>query len=518
MWNDSDNDLQPEAERNMICLTTVARARFATKIRNISLLLVNVMLLQACASLPPLTNQSPSFTPSDTDTTVIGQSTTRQSAENPGKSGFLLLADGLDAYVARANLIKHAERTIDVQYYFIRYDFSGTLFMGLLAEAAERGIRVRVLLDDYYLADKDDFLLALDSHPNIEIRAFNPFPRSQARATSYITEFNTVSRRMHNKSFTVDNQVTIVGGRNVGDEYFAADTSIKFNDLDVLAIGPIVKDTSAAFDLYWNHKLARNMRNLLGTEASPEETLNVVNELLSTLTDNSESDYVKALKASKLTQQITSDTLPLRWSESSLLADSPDKLINDRSRSDLQIILQIKSLLASATQEILIVSPYFIPGKNGSEFLTGLAKKGVKVRILTNSAASNNVAVVHAHYSRYRKRLLRDGVDLHEVKRIPEPETAFESDTLFTDRTAATLHATFFVIDKKITYIGSLNMDARSVYENTEMGIVIHSPEIGKGVSNWFENNKKRIAYDVKLDDNKLIWIETTSDGSEILF
>ena len=142
----------------------------------------------------------------------------------------------------------------------------------------------------------------------------------------------------------------------------------------------------------------------------------------------------------------------------------------------------------------------------------------MKVRILTNSAASNNVAVVHAHYSRYRRRLLRDGVDLHEVKRIPEPETAFESDTLFTDRTAATLHAKFFVIDKKITYIGSLNMDARSVYENTEMGIVIHSPEIGKSFSNWFENNKKTIAYEVELDDNKLNWIETTSDGSEILF
>lgn len=415
----------------------------------------------------------------------------KASSRKSWKVWISALADGLDAYVARANLIQYAERTIDVQYYFIRYDFSGKLFMGLLAEAAERGVRVRVLLDDYYLADKDDILLALDSHPNIEIRAFNPFPRNQTRTTSYIAQFNTVSRRMHNKSFTVDNQVTIVGGRNVGDEYFAADASIEFNDLDVLAIGPIVKDTSAAFDLYWNHKLARNMRNLLGTEASTEETLNVVNELLSTLTDNSESDYVRALKASKLQQQITSNTLLLTWSESSLLVDPPDKLINDRSRSDLQIIHQIKSLLDSATQEILIVSPYFIPGKNGSEFLAGLAEKGVKVRILTNSAASNNVALVHAHYSRYRKRLLRDGVDLHEVKSIPDPETAYESDTLFTDRKTATLHAKFFVIDKKITYIGSLNMDARSVIENTEMGIVIHSPEIGKGLSNWFENNKE---------------------------
>ena len=476
-----------------------------------------VLLLPSCASLPPLTNQSPSFAPSDTDATPIGLSATRQAAENPGKSGFLVLGDGLEAYVARASLIKSAERSIDVQYYFIRYDFSGKAFMGLLTEAAERGVRVRVLLDDYYLGGKDDILLALDSHPNIEVRAFNPFPRNRSRITNYVTKFNTVSRRMHNKSFIVDNQITIVGGRNVGDEYFAADTSIEFNDLDVLAIGPIVRNTSAAFDLYWNHKLSRNMRNLLGTEASAEETSDVVSELLSALTVNPESDYIRAIKASELLQQITSDTLPLIWAESDLVVDSPDKLISDRSRTDLQIKQQIEDLLVSAKKELIIVSPYFIPGKKGSEILTALANKGVNVRILTNSAASNNVALVHAHYSRYRKRLLQGGVDVHEIKRIPDPETAFESDMLFTDLKTATLHAKSFVIDKKITYIGSLNMDARSVFENTEMGIVIHSPEIGKGLSDWFENNKQTIAYNVKLVNNKLNWIETSA-GSEILF
>lgn len=488
-------------------------------IRRLWVPLVIAMLQAACTSLPPQDKLPPTFAPApqDTATTTLGRTVSQNVAQNPGLSGFLLLSEGLDAYAARASLIKLAERTIDVQYYFIRYDYSGQGLMGLLAEAAERGVRVRILLDDYYLGDKDEKLLALDSHPNIDIKAFNPFPRNRSRFTGYLTQFNRVSRRMHNKSFTVDNQITIVGGRNVGDEYFAADTTIEFNDLDVLAIGPIVSKTSEAFDLYWNHNIARNMHNLLRSRATEQQIQAVVQELIGVLDADPDSAYVQAIENSQLIQQIETNTLPLVWADSDLVLDSPDKLISDRNRTDLQLLNQIEPLFASASDELLIVSPYFIPGKAGSKGLIELAKKGVKVRILTNSAASNNVALVHAHYSRYRKRLLRGGVDLHEIKRIPDPDTEIESDTPFKDVRSATLHAKSFVVDRKTVYIGSLNFDARSVSENTEMGIVIHSPEIGAGFSDWFTNNHQRFAYEVELAENSLNWRDTNG-GSTITF
>ena len=471
------------------------------------------MLLHACATLPPADKQIPSFAPTDTKDTRIGSTVSRQVSENPEKSGFKLLSNGMDAYAARASLIKNAERSIDVQYYFIRYDESGQGFMGLLVEAANRGVRVRILLDDYYLGDKDEKLLALDGLPNLEIRAFNPFPRNRSRTINYLTQFDRVSRRMHNKSFTVDNQVTIVGGRNIGNEYFDADPKLEFKDLDVLAIGQIVKETSAAFDLYWNNNLARSMENLLGKEATKEQTTSVSGELLDALTSLPKSDYVKAIEASNLIKKMNANSLSLTWADAQLVLDSPDKLIKSRDRTDLQLMSKIDSLFASAKQELIIISPYFIPGKAGTKGLTQLARNEVSVKILTNSASSNNVSLVHAHYSRYRKSLLRNGVELYETKRKPNIYIANESETKAKDRRSATLHAKSFVIDKKITYIGSLNFDSRSISENTEMGVVIYSSDIGTGVSNWFFDTNKEIAFKLQLKDNTINWIESDENG-----
>jgi len=370
-----------------------------------------------CATLPANTNRSESFAYTDTETTYLGQANTRKKLDNPDKSGFMLLGNGLDAFVARAVLAHTAQRSIDAQYYLFHNDLTGKLFMDQLLKAADRGVRVRLLVDDMGLEGKDRGAMALDHHPNIELRIFNPFSRKTGRTLQFITGFGTKTRRMHNKSFTVDNQLTILGGRNIGDEYFDAQPDLAFADLDVLAMGPVVNQVSTSFDRYWNHELAYPALTLMGKPPSLEQITEKRQQLNKFIADQMDSPYLQALKDSNLAKQLRENQETYHWGDAEVISDAPEKILQDRSQTHLHMAPKLAPYLEAIDKELIIFSPYFVPGNEGVAFLTGLAARGVRVRILTNSLASTDVGIVHAGYAKYRKALLRGGVEIHEMNK-----------------------------------------------------------------------------------------------------
>jgi len=377
---------------------------------------VAILLFFGCATLPTDFERSESYALADTEDTAFGRARAAERAAHPGKSGFHLLPNGLDAFVARAVMSQRAERSIDVQYYLYHNDLVGKLFTNLLLKAADRGVRVRLLVDDMDFAGRDIEVVAMDSHPNMEVRIFNPFSRSVSRASQFVTRLGSVTRRMHNKSFTVDNQVTILGGRNIGDEYFDANPDLAFADLDVMAVGPVAREVSAVFDQYWNSELSYPA-SVLPEEAppTPAEVADLRERLNQYVADHQDSEYLRELRNSNLADKIRNDQVDFRWGKAEVVFDQPEKLLHDFSKTEYHLTPMLKPYLDGIKKELIIFSPYFVPGKPGTAFLTGLARRGVRVRILTNSLASNDVGIVHAGYKKYRRPLLRGGVELYEL-------------------------------------------------------------------------------------------------------
>jgi len=466
-------------------------------------------LLHGCASLPENVDQKPSFAVTDTADTSLGEAFKDDLAENPGHSGFHLLGKGLDAFAARVLLAHSAERSIDAQYYLWHHDLVGRLFLDAMLRAADRGVRVRLLIDDMALnKDKDSGVVALDAHANVEVRVFNPFNRKNARWLQMLTSFDDVTRRMHNKSFTVDNQVSVIGGRNIGNEYFEADPSLAFADLDVLAIGPVVGEVSTSFDLYWNSSTSYPVSTLIEINMSPgefDERRRKHNEFME---QQRNSEYMQALRNSDLIAHIMNDEFEFDWGEGQVLYDDPSKVKASRDQTDLHLSTQLQPFGTEISREMTIFSPYFVPGREGVANFEELRTRGVRVRILTNSLASTDVSAVHAGYAKYRKYLLRAGVELYEVDKALTKEQRKEKKGL-EGSSKASLHAKSFVIDRERVFIGSLNFDPRSVVENTEIGMMIESPDMAEEMSVWFDQNIDRIAFRLALEKN--------SDGEEIL-
>ncbi len=302
---------------NKLTLLTFIR----TAISILSALLIAMLLAGGCATLPENVDRTASFVYADTDDTFFAKGRHEEKVAHPGKSGFLLLPNGLDAFVARAILAQNAERSLDVQYYLIHSDLTGKLFIDQLIKAADRGVRVRLLVDDIALGGRDYNIAMLDSHPQVEVRIFNPFSRKAGRMGQYVTRFGSVTRRMHNKSFTADNQATILGGRNIGNEYFEADPDIAFADLDVLAIGPVVQEVSASFDQYWNSELAYPIGLFLDKPLSFEEIEEARQGLDDFVNQQSESDYLQALMNSNLVKDIENDRVRFYWGAADVLVD-----------------------------------------------------------------------------------------------------------------------------------------------------------------------------------------------------
>jgi cardiolipin synthase C len=303
---------------------------------------------------------------------------------------------------------------------------------------------------------------------------------------------------MHNKSFTVDNQVTILGGRNIGNEYFEADPDLTFADLDVMAVGEVADRVSTAFDLYWNSELAYPAAALLGKSSAPEDLARKRKQLDAFVAQQEESEYLLALRNSTLANKFRQNRVRFAWGEGDVIYDEPEKILEEQSRTEYHLSSQIAPYFAGIQQELIIFSPYFVPGTEGTHFLTGLVRRGVKVRILTNSLASNDVGIVHAGYARYRKALLRGGVELYEMNKRLTREERKEKKGL-EGSSKASLHAKSFVFDRKEVFIGSLNLDPRALVHNTEIGVVIASSEIGGGMAEWFDENIDKIAFRLEL-------------------
>ena len=474
------------------------------KMRNISnatllAVLMALSVVSACATLPENVGRRETFAYPDTGDTHLGRAISREEASHsPGESGFHLLGNGLDAFVARAVLANLAERSIDVQYYLYHDDLVGRLLTWQLLQAADRGVRVRLLVDDMDLAGRDLSAVALDSHPNVEVRIFNPFSRKAGRTSQYLTRMGSVTRRMHNKSFTVDSQATILGGRNIGNEYFEADPDLAFADLDVLSMGPAARDVSTAFDRYWNSELAYPVSVLVDESPTPEEIARKRQQLGEFVDAQAESVYLKALRNSDLADKIRKGQVRYSWGNAVVVYDRPEKMLHDTGEKEYQLAPQLKPYADGVRKELILFSPYFVPGEAGTAFLTDLAARGVRVRILTNSLASNDVSVVHAGYAKYRKALLRGGVELYEMNRKLTREQREEKKGAGGSSNAS-LHAKSFVFDRERVFIGSMNLDPRALVHNTEIGVVLTSPETGQGMGKWFDENIEKLAFRVEL-------------------
>ena len=472
-------------------------------------LLTALSLVAACATLPENVGRRETFAYPDTVDTRLGREIFKEEAAHPpGESGFHLLGNGLDAFVARAVLAHVAERSIDVQYYLYHDDLVGRLLTWQLLQAADRGVRVRLLVDDMDLEGRDLSVAALDSHPNVEVRIFNPFSRKRGRTSQFLTRMGSVTRRMHNKSFTVDSQAAILGGRNIGNEYFEADPDLAFADLDVIGVGPVARGVSTAFDLYWNSELAYPVSVLIGEPPTPEEIAQKRRQLEEFVAAQADSVYLKALRNSDLADKIRKNQVRYSWGNAVVVYDRPEKMLHDKGEKEYQLAPQLKPYAEGVHKELIIFSPYFVPGDAGTAFLTGLVARGVRVRILTNSLASNDVSVVHAGYAGYRKPLLRGGVELYEMnKKLTREQREEKKGTGGSSK--ASLHAKSFVYDRRQVFIGSMNLDPRAVIHNTEIGVVLTSPEIAQGMGDWFDENIGKLAFRLELKRGE--------DGSETL-
>jgi len=472
-----------------------------------TIILIGFCLLWAsgCAGLPKNVNLNPSHVISDGQDTALGRTFAEKLIDHQGQSGIFLLNNGLDAFVGRAILARIAERSIDLQYYEFHQDTVGHLLINELLMAADRGVRVRVLIDDMYGSDADDVWTALDAHPNIEVRLFNPFSRSVPKSLQWITRFKDLNHRMHSKSFTVDNQVTIVGGRNIGDEYFEANPNVAFVDLDVLAIGAVVPEVSEAFDQYWNSDNSYPA-SVLVRPAESEQLAELKNRIELASQEKATVGYVEALKGSELARTLRQGGAKFEWARAMVIYDSSEKKARGENWKAELLMSQLLPYLENVTDELIIVNPYFVPGKKGADRLCKLRQNGVTVRILTNSLASNDVTAVHAGYARYRKKLLRAGVELYElnedIKRKPGNTHAWVPGL-----SKSSLHAKTMVLDKKAMFVGSMNLDQRSLNINNEIGILFFNPEIAGEKAQFFNENIEQVAFQLALS--------TDSAGSE---
>jgi putative cardiolipin synthase len=490
------------------------------KSNNFLLAILALALIVGCATLPVDFEKPESFAYTDTDDTLLGRARRNEINAHPGQSGFLLLVSGLDAFLARTVLAENAERSIDVQYYLYHDDMIGMLFTDQLIKAADRGVRVRILVDDMDFEDRYLGPAVVDSHPNIEVRIFNPFSRETSRIIQFVTRIGSVTRRMHNKLFIVDNQVAILGGRNIGDEYFEADLDLGFSDLDVLAIGPVVKEASTSFDKYWKDELAYPAIALRGKAPTPQEIEQGHKELDEFIAQQADSAYLQALKTSDLANKIRQGQVRYRWGKAEIIYDEPEKLQQDFDQTQYHLAPKLRPYTKSLTQELIIFSPYFVPGKAGVAIIKQLRERGVRVRILTNSLASNDVAVVHSGYAKYRKDLLQVGVELYEFKK----QLTRQQRTRVWSRygsSKASLHAKSFVFDRKHVFIGSLNLDPRAYQHNTEIGVIFISKEIANKMGEWFDQNIEKVAFRLELQKDKdrrdkIVWYGLNDGKPEV--
>lgn len=482
------------------------------------LLLFMAGTLASCASLPSDVGRDESQALSDTGDTTLGRVIQPALERNPGLSGFHVLHGGAEAFARRIRMVQHAERSIDIQYYIWHFDLTGNGMYNTLLHAADRGVRIRILLDDLDTAGKDETLHLIDHHPNIEIRLYNPFAHRDRRGVDFAVDTGRVNHRMHTKTLTVDNQVTVFGGRNIGDEYFAADTELGFNDVDALAVGPIVQEVSEQFDLFWNSQNVYRLRAFAADLVIEPQQMQLFRQQSDEEMDAARaSPYAAVLNELEAHGEVGVESLNLSWSEWFLAYDHPERDGLEDIDAETNLAPKLLRAMAEASDELLIVSPYFVPAERLTQFLTDRVKQGVTVKVLTNSLQSNDVALVHAGYMRYREDLLAGGVELYEYKATRTKSAGDEVGRKSIQAAKSSLHAKLFGFDREHLFVGSFNLDPRSIVLNTELGAYFRKPEVARGLSQVFESDITRIAYRVQLDeDGELEWITRNENGEEM--
>lgn len=495
-------------------------------LRSTALVLLSMIFLNGCANLPENDQRTTSMTLAGGENTRLGRAVAPLLQEQAGNSGVILLGDGVDAFVGRAVLATLAEKSLDVQYYMFHQDTVGRLLIREFVKAADRGVRVRLLIDDMYGEEADDVWSALDTHPNMEVRLYNPFVRGKSKGLQMVTQAKRVNHRMHSKTYTVDNQFTIVGGRNIGDEYFNADENVAFSDLDAMAIGPVVPQVSNEFDEYWNNRHSFPITTLIaGVEEKniPEGALDSLREDLDKFYQQPQTlAYRDAVKSSDFANALRNNTARFSFSQAKIIHDSAEKMTKEHENWKEELLIsQLAPYIKEAKEQFTLVSPYFVPGKNGADAICKLAEQGVRVRILTNSLVSNDVAAVHTGYIRHRKQLLRCGVELYELnEKLKELEAKLF--TWLPGLSKSSLHAKTMAMDKELMFVGSFNFDKRSLNINTEIGILFQDPVLASHSAQHFDEHIDKIAFRVELvkDDRgkeSMRWTATEED-KEVVF
>jgi putative cardiolipin synthase len=491
--------------------------QFFSWLRVLLSVLAALFVVTGCASLPSDVKRTPSHALSDTATVGLGRlvaSLKPPDADAAGHSGVLSLDDGGQAFSARMVLAGAAERSIDIQTYIWNDDDTGRLLLSEVRRAAERGVRVRLLLDDHNLSRLEPLLELLDKHPAMEVRIFNPFANRQFRLLDWLSDFSRVQRRMHNKTFVVDNQAAIVGGRNIGNAYFSVGTGLSFEDADVLFVGTAVPRVSASFDRYWNSELAYPLSALRPSGQDDDAgRLEYLDERLALVPQA--GAYRDTLRRPAPLRDLLAGATALEWVSVRVFADAPEKLLYEPGRRpDLRMFQEIAAQLQGATACLDIISAYFVPGDAGTEALEALARWGVRVRVLTNSLAATDVAEAHVGYARHREALLRADVRLFELK--PDFTGTPPRRLPRISGSQASLHAKAFAIDGQRVVVGSVNLDPRSMRLNTETAVLVESRVLARQLSQMLDEAVPHYAWEVKLGtDGRLEWVGAPAEATQ---
>jgi putative cardiolipin synthase len=453
----------------------------------------------------------------DTGATTLGREVGSRGPDDATLSGHKLLRHGQDAFAARVLLARSAERTLDVQYYIWHDDLSGSLLLDELEAAARRGVRVRLIVDDVGTTRLDARLACLDALPNFEVRLYNPFVIRWPKPVNYLFAFRRLNCRMHAKSFTVDSQATILGGRNIGDEYFAAREKGLFADLDVLVVGAVVPEVSRAFDAYWNGPEVRPVRAMVGAISTRRQRR--IERARTRLAGSARAErYREAVRSRQLLGEMIDGTMTMVWAPARLVNHDYRDGKDRKGRTDLRRLLPAG--LGWPEARLDVISGYFVPTAAGTADMAALAREGVRIRVLTNSFAATDVGFVHAGYAPCRPALLRAGVQLFEM---PAPDDKPKTARKFVRTTSAraralrdggrSLHAKTIGIDGRCLYIGSANFDPRSVHLNTEMGFVIDSPELAEELAASFDEDIAQNVYGLGLTpEGRICWTDARDD------
>ncbi|MBI6617064.1 phospholipase D family protein [Pseudomonas corrugata] len=478
-------------------------------------------LLCGCTSLD-ISREPSQALPAEQST--FGRSVQAQAALHEGRSGFRLLSDSTEAFTARAELIRNAQSSLDLQYYIVHDGISTRMLVDELLKAADRGVRVRILLDDTTSDGQEQTISTLAAHPNIQIRLFNPLHLGRAtgvtRSLGRLFNLSLQHRRMHNKLWLADNSMAIVGGRNLGDEYFDAEPNLNFTDIDLLGVGPVAEQLGHSFDQYWNSALSKPIEQFMSHRPAAQELVESRLRLQASLeqTHKENQALYQQLTTYKTQPRLDTWRSQLIWAWNQALWDAPSKVLA-RDEPDPQLLLttQLGPELSGVSEELIMISAYFVPGQPGLVYLTSRADAGVSVSLLTNSLEATDVPAVHGGYAPYRKALLQHGVRLFELRRQPGDDGS--SPHLFYSKSYgesdSSLHSKAIIFDRQKSFIGSFNFDPRSVLWNTEVGVLVDSPELAGQVRELaLQGMAPTLSYQARLKDGRLVW--TTEDNGKL--